>query len=99
MNMKRLPLGPLYYEFSRHNEPRLRIEPGVPDQARPLGRERLLHRDRHEHPQRLVLGELDEQSVVSLLRFKGCEGGFRRVLRLLRPWVEKRLRGAKLDFL
>jgi acetamidase/formamidase len=26
--MKRLPLGPLYYEFSRHNEPRLQIEPG-----------------------------------------------------------------------
>jgi acetamidase/formamidase len=26
--MKRLALGPLYYEFSRHNEPRLRIEPG-----------------------------------------------------------------------
>lgn len=26
--MKRLELGPLYYEFSRHNEPRLRIEPG-----------------------------------------------------------------------
>lgn len=26
--MKRLPLGPLYYEFSRHNEPRLRIKPG-----------------------------------------------------------------------
>jgi acetamidase/formamidase len=26
--MKRLPLGPLYYEFSRHNEPRLRIDPG-----------------------------------------------------------------------
>src|SRR5213595_1391065 len=26
--MKRIPLGPLYYEFSRHNEPRLRIEPG-----------------------------------------------------------------------
>ena len=26
--VKRLPLGPLYYEFSRHNEPRLRIEPG-----------------------------------------------------------------------
>lgn len=26
--MKRLPVGPLYYEFSRHNEPRLRIEPG-----------------------------------------------------------------------
>ena len=26
--MKRLPLGPLYYEFSRHNEPRLRIAPG-----------------------------------------------------------------------
>src|SRR4051812_50227033 len=26
--MKRLPLGPLYYEFSRHIEPRLRIEPG-----------------------------------------------------------------------
>ena len=24
--MKRLPLGPLYYEFSRHNEPRLRID-------------------------------------------------------------------------
>jgi amidase len=26
--MKHLPIGPLYYEFSRHNEPRLRIEPG-----------------------------------------------------------------------
>ena len=26
--MKRLTIGPLYYEFSRHNEPRLRIEPG-----------------------------------------------------------------------
>ena len=26
--MRRLPLGPLYYEFSRHNEPRLRIQPG-----------------------------------------------------------------------
>jgi acetamidase/formamidase len=26
--MKRLPIGPLYYEFSRHNEPRLDIEPG-----------------------------------------------------------------------
>src|SRR5688500_10493662 len=26
--MQRLPIGPLYYEFSRHNEPRLRIEPG-----------------------------------------------------------------------
>lgn len=26
--MKRLPLGPLCYEFSRHTEPRLRIEPG-----------------------------------------------------------------------
>ncbi len=26
--MKRLPLGPLYYEFSRHNEPRIRIQPG-----------------------------------------------------------------------
>lgn len=26
--MKHLPLGPLYYEFSRHNEPRLRIDPG-----------------------------------------------------------------------
>lgn len=26
--MKSLPIGPLYYEFSRHNEPRLRIEPG-----------------------------------------------------------------------
>jgi amidase len=26
--MKRLPLGPLYFEFSRHNEPRLRIAPG-----------------------------------------------------------------------
>ena len=25
--MKRLPLGPLYYEFSRHSEPRLRIRP------------------------------------------------------------------------
>ncbi len=26
--MKRLPLGPLVYEYSRHVEPRLRIEPG-----------------------------------------------------------------------
>jgi len=26
--MKKLPLGPLYYEFSRHNEPRSRISPG-----------------------------------------------------------------------
>lgn len=26
--MKRLPIGPLHYEFSRYNEPRLRIEPG-----------------------------------------------------------------------
>ena len=26
--MKILPLGPLHYEFSRHNEPRLRITPG-----------------------------------------------------------------------
>jgi len=26
--MHHLPLGPLYYEFSRHNEPRLRIRPG-----------------------------------------------------------------------
>ena len=26
--MHRLPIGPLYYEFSRHNEPRLRIKPG-----------------------------------------------------------------------
>ncbi len=26
--MKRLPLGPLYYEYSRHVEPRLRIDPG-----------------------------------------------------------------------
>ncbi|MCP3694889.1 MAG: acetamidase, partial [Planctomycetaceae bacterium] len=26
--MKHLPLGPLYYEFSRHNEPRIQIEPG-----------------------------------------------------------------------
>ena len=26
--MKRLPLGPLYYEFSRHCEPRLRIDSG-----------------------------------------------------------------------
>lgn len=26
--MHRLPLGPLYYEFSRHNEPRLSIQPG-----------------------------------------------------------------------
>jgi acetamidase/formamidase len=26
--MKHLSVGPLYYEFSRHNEPRLRIEPG-----------------------------------------------------------------------
>jgi len=26
--MQRLPAGPLYYEFSRHNPPRLRIQPG-----------------------------------------------------------------------
>ena len=26
--MQRIPIGPLYYEFSRHNEPRLRIRPG-----------------------------------------------------------------------
>ncbi|HZW29086.1 MAG TPA: acetamidase/formamidase family protein [Isosphaeraceae bacterium] len=26
--MKHLPVGPLYYEFSRHHEPRLQIEPG-----------------------------------------------------------------------
>ncbi|MEQ8791623.1 MAG: acetamidase/formamidase family protein [Pirellulaceae bacterium] len=26
--MHHLPVGPLYYEFSRHNEPRLRIQPG-----------------------------------------------------------------------
>ena len=26
--MKRLGIGPLYYEFSRHSEPRVRIEPG-----------------------------------------------------------------------
>ena len=26
--MQRLPVGPLYYEFSRHNKPRLRIQPG-----------------------------------------------------------------------
>src|SRR5436853_447027 len=26
--MKHLPIGPLYYEFSRHHEPRLRIQPG-----------------------------------------------------------------------
>lgn len=26
--MKRLPIGPLYYEFSRHNEPRLRVASG-----------------------------------------------------------------------
>jgi len=26
--MQRLPVGPLYFEFSRHNEPRLRIQPG-----------------------------------------------------------------------
>jgi len=26
--MQRLPVGPLYYEFSRHNELRLRIQPG-----------------------------------------------------------------------
>jgi amidase len=26
--MKRLPIGPLYYEYSRHNEPRLRIQSG-----------------------------------------------------------------------
>jgi amidase len=27
-SMQRLPIGPLYYEFSRHNEPRLKIQPG-----------------------------------------------------------------------
>lgn len=26
--MHRLPVGPLYYEYSRHNEPRLRMKPG-----------------------------------------------------------------------
>jgi amidase len=26
--MQRLSIGPLYYEYSRHNEPRLRIDPG-----------------------------------------------------------------------
>ena len=26
--MHKLPLGPLYYEYSRHNEPRLTIESG-----------------------------------------------------------------------
>ena len=26
--MKTLPLGPLYYDFSRHHEIRLRIQPG-----------------------------------------------------------------------
>ena len=26
--MKHLPIGPLYYEFSRHNQPRLRIASG-----------------------------------------------------------------------
>jgi amidase len=26
--MQRLPVGPLYYEFRRHTEPRLRIQPG-----------------------------------------------------------------------
>jgi acetamidase/formamidase len=26
--MQRLPVGPLYYEFSRHNEPRLRVQSG-----------------------------------------------------------------------
>jgi acetamidase/formamidase len=26
--MQRLPIGPLYYEYSRHNEIRLRVEPG-----------------------------------------------------------------------
>lgn len=26
--MQRLPIGPLYYEFSRHNPPRLRVRPG-----------------------------------------------------------------------
>jgi amidase len=26
--MQRLSVGPLYYEFSRHNEPRLRVKPG-----------------------------------------------------------------------
>jgi acetamidase/formamidase len=28
--MKRLPIGPLYYEFSRHHEPRVRVAPGEP---------------------------------------------------------------------
>jgi acetamidase/formamidase len=28
MTLQRLPLGPLYYEFSRHNPPRLRVHPG-----------------------------------------------------------------------
>lgn len=28
MTMKQLEIGPLYYEFSRHNEPRIRIESG-----------------------------------------------------------------------
>jgi amidase len=26
--MQRLPIGPLYYEYSRHNQPRLRVKPG-----------------------------------------------------------------------
>ena len=26
--MHKLPLGPLYYEYSRHNEPRITIESG-----------------------------------------------------------------------
>ena len=26
--MQRLPIGPLYYEFSRHNPVRLRVQPG-----------------------------------------------------------------------
>lgn len=28
MNLRRITAGPLYYEFSRYNEPRIRIEPG-----------------------------------------------------------------------
>src|SRR6516165_3305562 len=28
LSLKHVPIGPLYYEFSLHHEPRLRLEPG-----------------------------------------------------------------------
>ena len=35
--MNRIPLGPLRYEFSRHTEPRLRIEPETDGRRRDGG--------------------------------------------------------------